>query len=137
MPKILYVTTATADGGVTGRVKSSDGAIDLPLTVPKEMGGPGGGTDPEMLFAAGYAACFNMSLQMATRKTGVTIKSSVTAGVSLSALGNSEFALGVVLHVKIEGVDRDTAQQLLEQAHEICPYSRATKGNIEAKVLLV
>lgn len=125
-----YVATATATGGRAGRARSDQGRLDVELSVPEEIGGPGGsGTNPEELFAAGYAACFQGALGVAAGKRGIdTSASEVTARVHLTP---PDLTLSVELDVRIPGVDAETAQKLAESAHRICPYSRATRGNIE------
>ncbi|MES1994321.1 MAG: organic hydroperoxide resistance protein [Pseudomonadota bacterium] len=137
--KILYQATATASGGRDGTVKSSNGVLDLKLAIPKEMGGPGGSVpNPEMLFAAGYAACFDSALQHVARqkklKPGVT---QVQATVGIGANEAGGFALAVTLEVTIPGLPRDEAQALLEAAHQVCPYSNAVRGNVAVELRLV
>jgi Ohr subfamily peroxiredoxin len=131
-----YTATATAHGARAGHVRSDNGRLDLDLSVPEGLGGPGGeGTNPEELFAAGYAACFQGALAVAGGKRDIdTADSDVTARVRLAG---SDLTLSVVLEVKIPGVDADTAQKLAESAHRICPYSRATSGNIEVDLRVV
>lgn len=132
--KIVYTAVATSSGGRDGRAVSSDGKIDLSLTAPTEMGGPGTGTNPEQLFAAGYSACFNSALGSVARKAGVTARGSeVTAHVGIGPDAGG-FALAVELEVKIPGVDAAKATELAEAAHQVCPYSRATRGNVEVKL---
>ncbi|MFB9689439.1 organic hydroperoxide resistance protein [Amycolatopsis plumensis] len=133
MGQALYTAVATARGdGRNGEVTSSDGVIDESLAVPKEMGGPGGDkTNPEQLFAAGYSACFHSALQLVARQAKVQLTdSTVTAEVSVlkQEVG---FGLGVALNVSLPGLDQAQADQLVEQAHQVCPYSNATRGNIE------
>lgn len=124
-----YIASATARGARAGHVRSDNGRIDLPLAVPEEFGGPGGATNPEELFAAGYAACFQGALGVAGYKREIdTAASEVTARVALTP---PDMTLSVELEATIPGVDRETAQKLMESAHRTCPYSRATKGNIE------
>lgn len=137
--KILYQATATASGGRDGTVKSSNGVLDLKLAIPKEMGGPGGAVpNPEMLFAAGYAACFDSALQHVARqqklKPGAT---QVQATVGIGANEAGGFALAVTLEVTIPGLPRDEAQALLEAAHQVCPYSNAVRGNVPVELKLV
>ena len=129
---VLYTAVATARGGREGEVVSDDGVLDLLLAHPKELGGPGGETtNPEQLFAAGYAGCFHSALKRVMRHERVTDDgSSVTARVSLGAEGNA-FGLAVTLVGSLPGVDAATAAALMEMAHQVCPYSRATRGNIE------
>ncbi|MDX8033955.1 organic hydroperoxide resistance protein [Lentzea sp. BCCO 10_0856] len=130
----LYTAEATAYGeGRNGEVRSSDGVIDEVLSVPKEMGGPGGdATNPEQLFAAGYAACFNSALSAVARAGKIQVASSeVTAKVGIGSNGTGGFQLTVALAVNIPGLDQAVAEKLVEQAHQVCPYSNATRGNIE------
>ena len=124
-----YTASATARGGRTGHVRSDNGRLDLDLAAPEEFGGPGGATNPEELFAAGYAACFQGALALVAGKREVDAsESEVTARVSLTP---PNMDLSVELEVMIPGVDEETAQTFAEKAHRICPYSRATKDNIE------
>jgi Ohr subfamily peroxiredoxin len=135
--KIVYTARATATGGRQGRSTSEDGILDVSLTAPKEMGGPGTGTNPEQLFAAGYAACFQGAMGLAAKKAGVdTSSSQVTAEVGIGPEGDS-YGLTVDLKVAIPGVDLDTAQQLADAAHQLCPYSKATRGNVPVTVTAV
>ncbi|MFD4644515.1 organic hydroperoxide resistance protein [Lentzea sp. NPDC058436] len=130
----LYTAEATAYGeGRNGEVRSSDGVIDEILSVPKEMGGPGGeATNPEQLFAAGYSACFNSAIAAVARAGKIQVASSeVTAKVGIGSNGAGGFQLAVELAVKIPGLDQAVAEKLVEQAHQVCPYSNATRGNIE------
>jgi osmotically inducible protein OsmC len=134
--KTLYTAVATAtDGGRDGRTWTDDGALDLKLTTPKAMGGPGGeGTNPEQLFAAGYAACFANAMRSAARRDGaedVVDGASVTAHVDIGALGKGRFGLAVELEVEVPGLGQQAAEDLVERAHQRCPYSNATRGNIE------
>ncbi|MEV6873596.1 organic hydroperoxide resistance protein [Amycolatopsis sp. NPDC051128] len=133
MGQAIYTAVATARGdGRNGEVTSSDGVIDESLAIPKEMGGPGGDkTNPEQLFAAGYSACFHSALQLVSRQAKVALNgSTVTAEVSVlkQEVG---FGLGVTLNVSLPGLEQAQADQLVEQAHQVCPYSNATRGNIE------
>jgi len=135
---VLYTAEATSSGGREGRVRTSDGVLDLPLPMPKELGGPGrpGATNPEQLFAAGYAACFENALLRAAWERRVRLEgSSVTARVGIGRMENGRFNLQVDLVVSLAGVDEAAAAVLARAAHEeICPYSRATRGNIDVKV---
>ncbi len=133
----LYTAEATAYGeGRNGEVRSSDGVIDEVLSVPKEMGGPGGdATNPEQLFAAGYAACFNSALAAVARAGKIQLASSeVTAKVGIGSNGAGGFQLTVELAVNIPGFDKAVAEKRVEQAHQVCPYSNATRGNIEVAI---
>ena len=129
----LYTATAVASGdGRNGHVQSTDKLIDADVRVPKEMGGAGGATNPEQLFAAGYAACFHSALKLvASQAKADTTDSEVVADVSIGPNGSGGFGLAVQLEVALPALDRDEAQRLVEQAHQVCPYSNATRGNIE------
>ncbi len=131
--EILYTATAVASGdGRNGHVQSTDKLIDADVRVPKEMGGAGGATNPEQLFAAGYAACFHSALKLvASQAKQDTTDSEVVADVSIGPNGEGGFGLAVQLEVALPALDRDEAQKLVEQAHQVCPYSNATRGNVE------
>lgn len=132
----LYTAVATATGnGRNGEARTNDGQLVVDLALPKELGGAGGATNPEQLFAVGYAACFHSALKMVANRSKVTIgETAVTAEVSLNPVNGGAFELGVVLHVEIGGLDQEKADKLVEQAHQVCPYSNATRGNIDVKV---
>jgi lipoyl-dependent peroxiredoxin len=134
--KILYRSEATAQGGRGGHVRTSDGRLDLPLDVPAEMGGPGGpGTNPEQLFAAGYAACFQSALMRVAAEHRLAIpRSKLTAQVGIGPASEGGFGLTLELDLEAPGLDRAKATTLMEQAHELCPYSRATRGNIDVSL---
>ena len=135
--KTLYTAVATAHGGREGHVKSDDGILELDLRIPKGMGGPGGaGTNPEQLFAAGYAACFESALRLVARMRKLALTDAhITAHVSLNSTDDHKYTLSVELHGKIEGVATPDAQELMNAAHQVCPYSHATRGNIDVKVI--
>ena len=136
----LYTATATAQGGRQGHVRSSDGVLDVPLAFPKELGGPGGAaTNPEQLFAAGYAACFENALMRVARERGAPLRgSAVTAHVGIGRESDGYFHLQVALEVSVPGRDRAEIEEIARIAHEeVCPYSRATRGNIEVTVTVV
>ena len=134
--KILYTAEATVQGGREGQARSSDGNLVVNLSVPKEMGGSGGqGTNPEQLFAAGYAACFQSALMRIARRQQVDAsQSTIIAKVGIGPIGEGRFGLEVELHVAIPGVDKATGEKLVELAHQVCPYSNATRGNIPVKL---
>jgi osmotically inducible protein OsmC len=136
--KPLYTAIATAEGGRTGHVRSSDGVLDLSLSMPKELGGPGGnGTNPEQLFAAGYSACFESALRLVARLQKHPLeKASITAHVTIGSTEPGRFGLAVELHASLPGVEREKALALVEAAHQVCPYSVATRGNIEVKLVV-
>jgi lipoyl-dependent peroxiredoxin len=138
LTKPLYTAEATAVGGRDGHVHSADGLVDVDLRPPVEMGGPGGATNPEELFAAGYAACFQSALAVVARRSKVSVDgSTVTAKVSIGVVGGGGFGLAVALDVHIPDVDEATTRSLIEGAHEVCPYSNATRGNIEVTLTAV
>ncbi|WNB85524.1 organic hydroperoxide resistance protein [Cellulomonas sp. ATA003] len=129
----LYTAIASSTGnGRNGHVRSSDGLLEMDLATPKEMGGSGDASNPEQLFAAGYAACFHSALKGVAKKQGVTpTDSAVTAEVGIGPNDAGGFGLSVALTVELSGVDQATADSLVEAAHVVCPYSNATRGNIE------
>jgi len=132
----MYTAVATATGGRNGHVKSDNGVLDLQVRMPKALGGrDDDNTNPEQLFAVGYAACFdsalNLILKQARIKTGET---SVTAKVSLGQTENGGFGLAVEMAVNIPNISQEEAQNFVEKAHQVCPYSNATRGNIEVKL---
>lgn len=133
----LYTATATStgEGRAGGRVATDDGVLDLTLAIPASMGGPGGATNPEQLFAAGWSSCFHSALKLAAaqRRTKL-VDSSVTAEVSLVKTETGGFALTAELRVHIGGIDKETAESLTAAAHEVCPYSVATRGNVPVTV---
>lgn len=132
LTKPLYTARATATGGRAGHAVSDDEIIDMDLRPPKEMGGPGGATNPEQLFAAGYAACFQSALAAVGRRAGVdTGESTVEADVTIGTIPGGGYGLAVALRVAIPGADPAQVRSLAEAAHQICPYSNATRGNIE------
>lgn len=134
--KILYQTSVTATGGRDGTVRSDDGRLSHALSVPKELGGPGGeGTNPEQLFAAGYAACFTGAVKLVARQGRIKLPDdmTVTAHVGIGPV-DPGYALTVELVVAIPGIDRAQAEEIVAGAHERCPYSHATRGNIDVKL---
>ena len=137
LEKVLYTAHATATGGRDGRARSSDGRIDVVLKPPKEMGGTGEGVNPEQLFAAGYSACFIGAIKFVAgqQKVAVPADTSIEGSVGIGPIATG-FGLQVELKVSMPGVDRAVAQSLIEKAHQVCPYSNATRGNIEVKLSL-
>jgi osmotically inducible protein OsmC len=137
--KILYTATATAKGGREGHVRSSDGLVDIDLRLPKEMGGAGGGSNPEQLFAAGYAACFEGAVRHVASQRKIKLNdASVTAHVGIGPREPTGFGIAVELDVSLPGVERSVAQELVNTAHnDICPYSHATRGNVDVQIKLV
>lgn len=128
----LYSTQARAVGGRAGHVQSDDGLLSLDLAMPKELGGKGGATNPEQLFAAGYAACFESAMRFIAGKQKLPLQdASVTAKVSLHSNAQGGFVLGVSLAAETKGLDQTAAEALVSAAHQVCPYSNAIKGNIE------
>ncbi len=137
--KVLYRAQATATGGREGRSVSSDKVLDVQLTTPKELGGEGRvGTNPEQLFAAGYSACFLGALKFVAgqAKTKLPDDASITGKVGIGAIPTG-FGIEVELQISLPGLDKATAQTLVDKAHIVCPYSNATRGNIEVKLVLV
>jgi osmotically inducible protein OsmC len=134
--KVLYTAAAMSSGDArNGHVRSSDGLLDFDLAAPKEMGGAGGATNPEQLFAAGYSACFHSALKLVAKNQKVEISdSAVSAEVGIGPNDAGGFGLTVALHVELSGVDQATADELAEAAHQVCPYSNATRGNIDVTV---
>jgi Ohr subfamily peroxiredoxin len=137
---VKYGTAATANGGRDGRTHTEDGKLDLQLSTPKELGGPGGeGTNPEQLFASGYAACFLGALKFAAHplKSQVPTHATVSATVGIGMRSEGGFGLEVELAVALPGVERTDAQRLVEAAHQTCPYSNATRGNIDVRLSVI
>jgi osmotically inducible protein OsmC len=138
--KILYRTEATATGGRTGKASTSDGAFSVTLVTPKELGGPGGdGTNPEQLFASGYAACFLGALRFVAsqRKVKVADDSTVTAAVGIGKRDDGQgFPLDVTLTIALPGVDPEIARELVEQADVVCPYSHAARKGLDVRLSL-
>jgi osmotically inducible protein OsmC len=135
----LYTAVATATGdGRNGHTASEDGILDLDVRIPKEMGGAGGATNPEQLFAAGYAACFHSALKVVAgqEKADVT-GTEVSASVSIGTLDSGGFGLAVELDVHAPNLEHDAALAQVEKAHQICPYSNATRGNVEVKLTVI
>jgi lipoyl-dependent peroxiredoxin len=134
----LYTAEATAWGGREGRSASSDGNLDVQLVVPKELGGPGGpGTNPEQLFAAGYAGCFHSALKLVARGQELDVsESAITVRVGLGPNDSGGFGLVVTIEAELPGIDRESALALVERAHQVCPYSNATRGNVEVTLTL-
>ena len=137
MARVLYTAEATVTGGrVNGHGRTSDGALDVQLRTPKEMGGDGGGTNPEQLFAVGYAACFEGALGAVGRREKVDVAdASIDSRVSLLPTEERGFKIAVELDVTLPHVeDPEQAVKIVEAAHQVCPYSNATRGNIEVKL---
>ena len=135
---VLYRATAEAFGGREGRAVSSDGVLDIALTTPKELGGAGGkGTNPEQLFAAGYSACFIGAMRAVAAKQGIKLPEglSIDAEVDLGPVGQA-YGVAARLNIHLPGMDREAAQQLIDAAHQVCPYSNATRGNIPVTLTL-
>lgn len=138
--KTLYIAEALASGeGREGNARTNDGKLDVTLASPVELGGNGQGTNPEQLFAAGYAACFHSALRLVGRKARVDLTdSAVAAKIHFGALDGGEgYGLAAELEIALPALDRETAEQLVAKAHQICPYSNATRGNIAVDIKLV
>lgn len=129
----IYKTKATATGGRDGAARSEDGSVDVKLVVPKEMGGPGGeGANPEKLFAAGYSACFLGAMKAVSGKEGVKVPqdATVTAEIGFGPRDEGGYGITADLTINLPGVDRADAERLMHAAHQVCPYSNATRGNV-------
>ena len=137
--KPLYTATAHATGdGRNGHATSDDGFIDVDLRIPKEMGGQGGATNPEELLAAGYAACFHSALKVVAHEAKANVNgSTVSASVTIGSLDSGGFGLAVELDIELPNLERADAEALAERAHQVCPYSNATRGNIDVKLTVV
>lgn len=138
LQKVVYQAHATSTGGRDGSTRSSDGLIDLKLSVPKEMGGAGGGVNPEQLFAAGYSACFigAMKFVAGTQKIALPADTRINATVGIGPIPQG-FGIEVQLEVHVPGMELAAAQALVEKAHAVCPYSNATRGNIDVTLTVV
>lgn len=137
--KIFYTAHATSTGGREGTSRSDDGALDVKLSTPKGMGGAGGsGTNPEQLFAAGYSACFigAMKYVAAVQKVQLPADTRIDAEVGIGPIPNG-FGIQVALNISLPGMDKAAAEKLVEAAHQVCPYSNATRGNIEVALRVV
>jgi len=137
--KVLYTAHAKATGGRDGKATSSDGVLDVKLTVPREMGGSGEvGTNPEQLFAAGYSACFLGALKFVASKEKVTLspETTIEGSVGIGPLPTG-FGIQAELRITVPGIPREQAEALVQKAHIVCPYSNATRGNIDVKLVVV
>jgi lipoyl-dependent peroxiredoxin len=137
---VLYHTRATATGGRDGRAVTEDGSLDVKLTTPKELGGGGGaGNNPEQLFAAGYSACFIGAMKFVASQGGpkVPADTSVTADVGIGPRSEGGFGITVALQISLPGLPHAEAQALAEKAHQVCPYSNATRNNVDVKLNIV
>ena len=136
--KVLYTAEATATGGREGRVRSADGALAAELAIPKELGGPGGqATNPEQLLAAGFAACFDNAIRLVARRRKLPVgQSSVTARVGIGPNDSGGFQLSIELHVRLPELDEEVAEQLAADAHRVCPFSNAVRGNVDVLIVV-
>ena len=136
----MYSTKVTARGGRHGSIRSEDGLLDLSLALPKALGGNGGATNPEQLFAGGYAACFENALLLVSREARHHFSDDqveVTAEIGISRNEEGNFILSASLAVTLIGVDQSTGEEFVSRAHQICPYSNATRGNVDVKLSVV
>ena len=133
----LYIATATAHGGREGKVQTDDGKVSHVLSMPTSVGGKGGpGTNPEQLFAAGYSACFESALRFVALQQKKPLRdATITAKVTIGKTDDGGFGLAVELQGHVDGVSREETKALMEAAHQVCPYSRATRGNIQVTLL--
>lgn len=137
---VLYRTSATATGGRDGHAATADGSLDVTLATPKELGGAGGpGNNPEQLFAAGYSACFIGAMKFVASQGGpkVPANAQVTATVGIGPRSEGGFGLEIALAVSLPGLEPEQARQLVDKAHQVCPYSNATRNNIDVKLSIV
>ena len=137
LQKVIYQAHAKSTGGRDGTSKTSDGLLNVKLTVPREMGGAGGGVNPEQLFAAGYSACFigAMKFVAGTQKIALPADTSIDATVGIGQIP-AGFGIEVQMVVNVPGMERAAAQALVDKAHQVCPYSNATRGNIDVRITL-
>lgn len=137
LDKVVYTAQAKATGGRDGSAQTHDGQLNVKLSVPKEMGGAGQGVNPEQLFAAGYSACFlgAMKYVAGTQKLALPTEASIDGKVGIGPIPQG-FGIEVALTIHLPGMDRTAAQTLIDQAHQVCPYSNATRGNIEVTLTL-
>lgn len=138
LEKVVYTAQAKATGGRDGRAVSSDGALDVKLAVPKEMGGAGGGVNPEQLFAAGYSACFLGAMKFVAQRDGlkITPDSYIDSEVSIGPIPTG-FGIAATLNIHLEGLEHAEAQKLVDAAHIVCPYSNATRNNIDVTLNVI
>ena len=138
LEKGLYTAHASATGGRDGRAVTSDGQLDVKLAVPKEMGGAGNGLNPEQLFAAGYSACFLGAIRFVAGQQKITVSpdAKIEGAVGIGQIPQG-FGIQVELKISLPGMEKDAAQKLVEAAHQVCPYSNATRGNIDVNLVVV
>jgi osmotically inducible protein OsmC len=137
---VLYRTTATATGGRDGHAATKDGTLDVKLTTPKELGGSGGpGNNPEQLFAAGYSACFLGAMKFVASQGGpkVPADTSVTATIGIGPRAEGGFGITAALEISLPGLDKAAAEELVHKAHQVCPYSNATRNNVDVQLSVV
>jgi lipoyl-dependent peroxiredoxin len=139
MPEVYRTSAVSTGDGRNGHSRTTDGMIDVDLATPREQGGPGGATNPEQLFAAGYAACFHSALRLVGRKAGADLTdSAVAAKIHLGQLdGGAGFGLAAELEIALPALDLATAEDLVAKAHQVCPYSNATRGNINVDIKIL
>lgn len=138
LEKVFYTAHASATGGRDGRAQTSDGRLDAKLAVPKEMGGSGDGLNPEQLFAAGYSACFLGAIRFVAGQQKITVSpdAKIEGAVGIGQLPHG-FGIQVELKISLPGMEKAAAQKLVDDAHQVCPYSNATRGNIDVNLVLV
>ncbi len=136
MADAIYTAEATSSGGGRdGRVRTSDGILDADVKMPPALGGPGGATNPEQLFAAAYATCFHGALRLVARNKGVTVPDGATIDASVSlAPDDTSFGISAVITAHLPGLDQAQADELIQGAHQVCPYSKATRGNVDVQL---
>lgn len=136
MAEAIYTTDATSSGGGRdGKVSTPDGILDQDLKMPPALGGPGGATNPEQLFAAAYATCFHGALRLVAKNKGVKVPDDATVNASVSLTpDDTSFAISAVITAYLPGLDQSQADEILEGAHQVCPYSKATRGNVDVQL---
>lgn len=134
MPEVYHTTAVSTGDGRNGHSRTTDGMIDVDMATPKEQGGPGGATNPEQLFAAGHAGCFHSSLKVVARGAGITLTGSVVTVTVGLLKDDGAFSLAVTITADLPGIEQEQAEHLLQQAHQRCPYSKATRNNIDVQL---
>jgi Ohr subfamily peroxiredoxin len=139
MPEVYRTSAVSTGDGRNGHSRTTDGMIDVDLATPREQGGPGGATNPEQLFAAGYAACFIGAMKFVASQGGpkVPADATVTADVGIGPRAEGGFGLDIELQVSLPGLDRAAAEDLVAKAHQVCPYSNATRGNVDVRLSVI
>ncbi|HOZ30852.1 MAG TPA: organic hydroperoxide resistance protein [Bacteroidales bacterium] len=134
----LYTASVRVQGGRNGHIKSDDGVIDMDVRMPKGLGGEGGSyTNPEQLFAAAYSSCYDGALNLVARMNKQKIESKTIANVSIGKQADGGLAISVVMEIEIKGVEKSVAEDLIQKAHQVCPYSKAIRNNVDVELKLI